>query len=101
MSPLAEKIYKQALELQPQELAELVTQLTQVAVPHKPIVIPKPDDSEWTDEELAQALQHKLRSTKSIIDDGLFGSIPDFTDGKDTVEWIMEQKQKRMEKYQW
>lgn len=101
MSPIVEQLYKQALELPPQELAELVTQLTQVAIPQIPIVMPKPQDSEWDETELAELLHHDPKPGRDIIAEGLFGSIPDFTDGKDTVEWIMEQKQKRMEKYQW
>jgi len=101
MSPLVETLYKQALELKPQELAELVSQLSRISAPTITIPKPEPDEDTWDEAELAELMRHEPRSTKSIIEDGLFGSIPDFTDGKDTVEWIMEQKQKRLEKYQW
>ncbi|GEM_PF-1948062 len=100
MSPVVEILYKQALQLKPQELAELVSQLSQIPAPPVNVPKPEPDENTWDGAELAELMRHEPRSTKSIIEDGLFGSIPDFTDGKDTVEWIMEQKQKRLEKYQ-
>jgi len=101
MSPLVETLYKQALELKPQELAELVSQLSRISAPTITIPKPEPDEDTWDEAELAELMRHEPKSGKEIIAEGLFGSIPDFTDGKDTVEWIMEQKQKRLEKYQW
>lgn len=96
MTPATEKILHQAMSLSDEEKREVINSL--VASLTEDDSIPEPT---WTDEEIAAFMKHEPRSTKTIIEDGLFGAWKDLPGIVDGVEWQDEQRRKRLDKWKW
>jgi hypothetical protein len=96
MTPATEKILHQAMSLSDAEKREVINSLS--ASLSEDSTIPEPT---WTDEEIAEFMRHEPRSTKTIVEDGLFGAWKDLPGTVDGVEWQDEQRRKRLEKHRW
>lgn len=96
MTPATEKILHQALSLSDEEKREVINSLA--ASLNENDAVPEPT---WTDEEIAELMKHEPRSTKTIIEEGLFGAWKDLPGPTDGVAWQDEQRRKRLEKHRW
>jgi hypothetical protein len=96
MTPATEKILHQAMSLSDDEKREVINSLA--ASLNEEASTPEPT---WTDEEIAEFMRHEPRSTKTIVEDGLFGAWKDLPGTVDGVEWQDEQRRKRLEKHRW
>ena len=96
MTPATEKILHQAMSLSDEEKREVISSLAASLSEDESVSEPA-----WTDAEITELMRHEPRSTKTIIEDGLFGAWKDLPGTVDGVEWQNEQRRKRLEKHRW